>query len=332
MRPIYPIAPRSEAVRPFWSVMIPVYNRTAYLERTLRSVLIQDPGPEEMQIEVVDDASDQESPQAIVEKAAGDRVAVVRNSNNLGGAANWNQCIERARGHWVHILHSDDVVLPGFYEILREGVEKESTVGAAFCRHNFIDERDLILSTSDLERSTSGILPDFLEQLALSCGMQCASTVVRRSVYENLGGFRTDVPYTLDWEMWLRIAASYALWYEPSILAAFRVHSESWTRSFLRTGANVRGARLCIELTQSLLPADHAHRISEQAMEHVALRAIHLASLAIHGRDAATAVAQLREALKCSRSPSVIRHLLGLLRRAPIMWMTADSHREVSER
>ena len=43
----------SETQRPFWSVMLTVYRRTAFLEQALRSVLAQAPGPEKMQIEVV---------------------------------------------------------------------------------------------------------------------------------------------------------------------------------------------------------------------------------------------------------------------------------------
>ncbi len=55
-----------ETVRPFWSVMIPTFNCAAYLAQTLRSVLSQDPGPQEMQIEVIDDVSTRDDPEAVV--------------------------------------------------------------------------------------------------------------------------------------------------------------------------------------------------------------------------------------------------------------------------
>ena len=48
--------------RPVWSVMIPTYNCAKYLRETLVSVLAQDPGPEQMQIEVVDDYSTKDEP------------------------------------------------------------------------------------------------------------------------------------------------------------------------------------------------------------------------------------------------------------------------------
>src|SRR5207237_1950596 len=96
--------------RPLWSVMIPTFNRMTYLRRTLESVLVQDPGREQMQIEVVDDCSTVDDPEPVVHTTTGDRVAVIRNSLNLGLMRNLNRCIERARGHLVHILHSDDYV------------------------------------------------------------------------------------------------------------------------------------------------------------------------------------------------------------------------------
>src|SRR6266436_7519771 len=105
--------------------MIPTYNaRAKYPEETLKSVLQQDPGPAQMQIEVVDDCSPDGAPVELVRRVAGNRVAVHQEPANNGLAGIWNRCIERARGEWVHILHQDDVVFPGFYQSLRTGAEK----------------------------------------------------------------------------------------------------------------------------------------------------------------------------------------------------------------
>ena len=65
----YPLIPerRDSGARPYWSVMIPTYNpRADYPEETLHSVLQQDPGPEQMQIEVIDGRStDDLAPQTL---------------------------------------------------------------------------------------------------------------------------------------------------------------------------------------------------------------------------------------------------------------------------
>ena len=61
-------------VRPLWSVMIPAYNCASYLRQTLASVLAQDPGPEQMQIEVVDDGSTKDDPESVVRETGKGRV------------------------------------------------------------------------------------------------------------------------------------------------------------------------------------------------------------------------------------------------------------------
>jgi glycosyltransferase involved in cell wall biosynthesis len=62
----------------------------------------------------VDDHSTADDPQAVVREVAGERVAFYRNPRSLGAAGNFNQCIAHTRGRWIHILHGDDAVRPGF--------------------------------------------------------------------------------------------------------------------------------------------------------------------------------------------------------------------------
>jgi glycosyltransferase involved in cell wall biosynthesis len=307
--------------RPFWSVMIPTYNRTAYLERTLRGVLCQDPGVEEMQIEVVDDASTMDDPEPLVQQVCGDRVSFVRQPRNVGGVANWNACIERSVGKWIHILHSDDVVFPGFYARLKDALEARDDVGAAFCRHAGIDEADRRLWTSELETPVAGILDDFIEKIGVSQRINCPSIVVRRAVYEALGGFRPDLSFTPDWEMWIRIASRYPIWYEPTILAGFRSHSGSWTAANVRSALTIVDSRRCIEIVRPFLPPARAEIISRRARELASLQALWFAHKALIDFDFKTAFKQVWGGLKCSCSPSVIKALAVLPVRIARDWM-----------
>jgi glycosyltransferase involved in cell wall biosynthesis len=140
---VWPIARLAErGDRPFWSVMIPTYNASGLLKKILRSVLDQDPGPGQMQIAVVDDCSPSGVAAQIVDRVAPGRVEFHRQPSNVGLAANWNGCIERARGHWIHLLHQDDVVLARFYERLGRAGRECPDAGAAFCRQSSDRQRE----------------------------------------------------------------------------------------------------------------------------------------------------------------------------------------------
>lgn len=320
-----PIDPVPQGIsRPFWSVVIPTYNGTKYLEQTLKSVLEQDPGPDEMQIEVIDDCSTKDDPEVIVREIGQSRVSFSRQPHNMGLIANWNTCIHRARGCWIHILHQDDIVMSGFYSRLREALEKEPTVGAGFCRHIYIDEDSNWQFLSALERRTSGILPDFLERLAIAQLIQFPSIVVRRNIYEELGGFCPEASSAADWEMWKRIAVHYPLWYEPQPLACFRLHSASESSRLNKSGANTADMRRAIEISQAYLPNATARELSNKAREYYAFDALHRARQLLGMRDIVAAIAQIREALKCSHSFRVIKLAVDIfsLAGARLIWRT----------
>ena len=300
--------------RPFWSVMIPTYNGTKYLEQTLKSVLDQDPGVEEMQIEVVDDCSTKDDPEELVKDIGQGRVSFFRNPQNVGLLPNWDTCIQRANGHWVHILHQDDLVMPGFYDQLRAGIEKESLVGAAFCRYSYINEHDEFLFLSLTERETPGILTDWLKLIATTQRVQFPSIVVRRSTYEKLGGFCTEARSAADWEMWKRIAAHYPIWYEPQVLASFRLHSASESSRLIRKGENIADIRRAIEISKLYLPNTISQEVTMQAKEHYAIYALNAANNLANQGDFKAAINQIKEAFKCSYSFRVIRVMLGILK------------------
>jgi glycosyltransferase involved in cell wall biosynthesis len=312
------ISPVPENVhRPLWSVMITVYNRAKYLERALRSVLAQAPDTGEMQIEVINDNGADRSIQAeiegIVEAVGGDRVSFYRHPVNVGHPHIFNICIERAQGHWIHILHDDDWVKPGFYSSLREGIDKEPLLGAAFCRQIRINKAGEERWMSWPERETPGVIDNWLGRIAVICRIQFASIVVRRSAYETLGGFCQDAHSAFDWEMWKRIAVHYPFWYEPRPLACFFQDASSETHHLLKSGKQIAHTLRAIEISRSYLPSHLSDNLTKRAREHYALYALLIAKEQMKLGDYEAAIANLREGLKCSQSQAVTQSLVSLL-------------------
>jgi glycosyltransferase involved in cell wall biosynthesis len=296
--------PNSSDARPFWSVMIPVYNSTKYLARTLKSVLDQDPGPAGMQIEVVDGYSTIDIPEPLVQQLTGGRVSTFRHAQPLSMAANWNSCIERARGEWVHILHSDDFVLPGFYSRLEESLKGRNDVGAAFTRWTTVDASDQILQPAAPQMETAGILPDRLDRLGAAQVIQFPAMVVRKSAYQAVGGFRSDLSYALDWEMWVRLAVRYPIWYEPELLACYRAHTESETMRQRRLGEDLADQVKAVPIIESYLPP------ASKARAGLALLLLEVAKGQFLLRLPREGMRRIVSALRLSRSPRVIASAL----------------------
>jgi len=293
--------------KPFWSVMIPAYNSTKYLEKTLRSVLAQDPGPEIMQIEVIDGCSTVDLPEAFVRRIAGDRVSVFRHTKPLSMAANWNSCIERARGEWVHILHTDDFVLPGFYSRLHHALANPTDAGAAFTRWTTVDENDRILQPTAPLAQAAGILPEWLDVLASGQMIQFAAMVVRKSAYQEVGPFTSELVFALDWEMWVRIAARYPIWYDPELLACYRVHANSETSRLHRAGESTADDSKTISVITRYLP------VASKARSALAMRLLDNAKSLLVYRRPADALESAVSALRLEPSPRVAAAAVRLL-------------------
>lgn len=234
--------------------MIPTYKSSRHLRMTLESVLAQAPPASEMQIEVIDDGSPDAGARQFVAGIAGDRIGFFRKPKNAGLVANFNTCIERSRGEYVHILHDDDAVLPGFYQTMESVLTKNEALGAAFCRFVAIDGQDRWLYVSPMLFPTGRALDNPALQLARRNFVRTPSVVVRRSVYEQIGGFDSRLSHTADWEMWVRIAANYGVWYEVRPLALYREHAGSDTSNLSRSGENLRQICKASDLFCQYLP------------------------------------------------------------------------------
>jgi glycosyltransferase involved in cell wall biosynthesis len=293
--------------------MIPTYNCAEYLRDTLRAVLRQDPGPTAMQIEVVDDCSTRDDPEAVTRDVGAGRVGFFRQSVNVGHTRNFGTCLERSCGELIHLLHGDDAVRDGFYAALGSAFDAAPEIGAAFCRQIIIDERGNWVHLSPLEQTESGIIDGWLDRIAAGQRLQTPAMVVRRSVYEHLGGFDGRLTWTEDWEMWVRIAASYPVSYETGALALYRVHSRSSSDRQSDSAETIRDVRRAIEIIREYLPPDRAESLAREAALSTARAAVRRGRRFARRGMWAAARAHAREAVRTDPTPSVIAGAVGVM-------------------
>jgi glycosyltransferase involved in cell wall biosynthesis len=256
--------------RPFWSVMIPTYRPPLnFLKQALDGLLVQALG-EEMHIEVVDDCSLDVDVEAMVRSIAGSRVSFYKTPKNLGLTGCWNLCIERARGHWIHLLHQDDWVLPGFYERLSQEARLHPDISLLATRSFFVDDDGVILGVSERLEELEGGGRE-VKRFFYHTPLYCAGVVIKRKFYELHGGFRADLDFVLDCEMWTRAISNGGGLVVPEVLSCYRIASGTETGRLARSAETLRDIERLNDLFAERYPGFDREKAVERVCE-LALR------------------------------------------------------------
>ena len=208
---------------PTVSVIIPAYNAEAFIAETIQSAL--DQTYRDLEIIVVDDGSRDGTVTHV--GAFGDRVRLHQQPNG-GVARARNTGVSLARGEWIAFLDSDDLWLP-------TKVERQlacSTAAITFTDRYNIGERGGLPKLQSLVTPMLG--GDIFEAL-LGCNFITTSSVMmRRSLFQQLGGFDVTLTGTEDWDLWLRAGAHHDIGFCPEPLVQYRLHAGSLSRNFAR--------------------------------------------------------------------------------------------------
>ena len=271
-----PQPPSPGATTPRWSVVIPAHNCADLLVPCLESVLGQVSHRDDVEVVVVDDGSS-DDPASVVARVGAGRVRLVRNEQALGAVPNFNRCLREARGEYVHLLHGDDLVLPGFYEAMDSALAAPG-VAAAFCRTQHIDGAGTPIAVTRSYVPGGGVWRDALRQLSSSNRLAAPSIVVKAKTYDAVGGFDETLPHAADWDMWARAATAGDIYFVDRVLAQYRVHAANDTSKRLRTGANMQERYRAMEHMLGRVPEGQRPALRRQG---AALGAVYAARQAV---------------------------------------------------
>ncbi len=117
---------------PLVSILIPVYNRKEIVKEAIQSALEQ--SYQDIEIIIVDNCSTDGTYEELLScYGEQDNIQIYQNSENIGPVNNWRECLKHANGKYVKILWSDDLLGRDFVAKCVEVMEKDPTIGMAYC-------------------------------------------------------------------------------------------------------------------------------------------------------------------------------------------------------
>lgn len=184
---------------PVISTIIPCYNQAHFLPAAIRT--LQDQSFTSWEAIIVNDGSSDET-QNIAEKLAREepRVRVIQQENRgLSGAR--NSGIRAARGTYIHLLDSDDLLHPQAYEWLMAGIGTDQQTLAVMKFAFFENDPAKDLTTVGTEREYEPFIPRLIEKNLGTCHAYLSP----RSLVMEVGGFDESTRAGEE-DLWLRLA------------------------------------------------------------------------------------------------------------------------------
>ena len=201
------------------SVIIPVYNASALLDRCLDSVFNQ-VGNYNIEVILVDDGSTDNSVTLIKQRKEQERIRLFCQANS-GPAKARNKGITAACGKYLTFLDADDYWLPGFLEATYQFLEThpECVAVSVAQRHiTFSGTHESPHNWDKLSNPEGSVIDDFFSFWGRYNHICTGSILIRTKVVKSLGGMREDLRSCEDIEFWNCVASKGKMGYIPIIL------------------------------------------------------------------------------------------------------------------
>lgn len=217
----------SSAQHPLVSVVMSCFNDEGHVEQSVRS--LQRQTLSRWELVAIDDGSTDRTGKLLCKLAEQDsRIRIIHQENSGLTAALILGCRE-AKADTIARQDADDVSHPERLALQLDLLASSPTLGFVSCFANYVGPAGEFLSTVTRSPDPTQATTELLNE---RIGPPAHGTVMfRRSVYEQVGGYRLPFYYAQDADLWLRMAEVSEIGYVPSPLYDFRWHPGSITGS-----------------------------------------------------------------------------------------------------
>ncbi len=201
---------------PFFSIIIPTYNRASLVSRTIDSLLKQ--SFKEYEIIVVDDGGS-DNTKEVVEGFNDPRIKYYWKKNAERGAAR-NYGLSLATGKWINFFDSDDIAYPQHLQVAYDHIHSDASVKVFHTSYDFMD-----VDTGKIIKQTVR-KGDLNKKIHKSNGLSCNGVFIKKEIADKNRFTETRcVAGSEDWLLWLLLSKEFKITGLPEITTTVILHS-----------------------------------------------------------------------------------------------------------
>lgn len=208
----------------YYSIVMPNYNKSKYIESSIDSVLNQKYG--KFELIVVDDGSTDDSID-IIKRFNDERVRLISQENN-GASIARNTGIKNSKYGYVAFLDSDDFWCSDFLEEISVLIKEFPDCNAFGCAYSRLKSNSINNTKVDDNTGKHFVIENYFKWiLDGNQGLTASSTVIKKCLFDDIGMFPPNVKNWEDLDMWARVGLNGCVAFTTNRCAIYREVDDS---------------------------------------------------------------------------------------------------------
>ena len=212
---------------PFFSIIIPLFNKENFIESTLKSVLNQSFG--DFEVLIINDGSTDKSEEKVLNFKDPRIHYFYKENGGVSTARNFG--IEKATSNYITFIDADDYWYPDFLQEISKNIYRLPDLKVFSAAIEVETSKKVIRSSYSIVKTGDCEMVNYFEASLKETVICTSCAVFHKSVFEKAGGFDIQLKSGEDTDMWIRIGLIFPILFSWKVLARYVYDEKSLSKN-----------------------------------------------------------------------------------------------------
>jgi glycosyltransferase involved in cell wall biosynthesis len=211
----------------YFSIIIPLFNKEKFIQKTLKSVLSQT--FTDFEIIIINDGSTDKSEEKVIQNIDTRIQYYYKENGGVSSARNFG--IEKANSEYLTFIDADDYWHPTFLEEMFQNIKLHAELKVFSSAIEIETSKKIIPAKYSIKKTASFEVVNYFSASEKRTVLCSSSAVFHKTVFEKMGNFDIHLKSGEDTDMWIRIGLVYPILFSWKILARYVYDDKSLSKN-----------------------------------------------------------------------------------------------------